>query len=300
MTGDGKKSKKITKNKQSTASATASSAKSDMSDADTTDSESITRSDLEKILAKHLEPLKKSLNETIIKLQSDIDEIRAIADNALKLAQENEKKIDSLKQENNALKNQLADNTIHINSLEEKIESRTNRQLRKTLVFKGIPEKITTENTPGTSTKKRKGESWNETKDILSKTISEICDIHISDARGMIERCHRSNNSKNYKGTGPRQIFAAFHDWNDSEYVIEEFRQNNIDNPTCNIYGEQKFGPMTTMRRSQALLLRKQLKGEGLITSGYVAFPAKLMVKQQNGDYYMEKDFSKVAVTMNS
>ena len=205
--------------------------------------------------------------------------------------------IQQLRDENNALKNQLANNKTNITILEEQIESRTNRQLRKTLVFKGIPE------TPkeATGSKKRTGESWAETEEIVRKKMAEICNISEEASYRYIERCHRANNSKNYKGSGPRPIFAAFYDWKDSEFVINEFRKNNINDPTCRISAEQKFGPMTTMRRNQALVLRKKLKEEGTIVSGYVAFPARLMVKKPGGDnYYEEKDFSKVPVNTRS
>jgi len=254
---------------------------------------------------KHLEPIQKTIDETIEKLCSDIDNIKLIADNAFKLAQENQKVISQLRQENNALKNQLADNKTHINLLEEKIESRTNRQLRKTLVFKGIPEKTSPPKTSGSKrtgeNKQKTGESWDDTRKLLADKIANICVMRKEDASRIIERCHRSNNSKNYKGTGPRPIFAAFFDWNDSEWVKSEFRKNNINDPSCRTYAEQKFGPFTTMRRSQALLLRKKLKEEGTIVSGYVSFPAKLMVKKPGGEnYYLEKDFSQLPVNSNS
>ena len=38
------------------------------------------------------------------------------------------------------------------------------------------------------------------------------------------------------------------------------------------------YGRLTSKRRNLAFLKRKSLKEQGLITSGYVAFPAKLMV----------------------
>ena len=93
-----------------------SSISSDMSDEETKPSSDliITRANLEEnleaLFLKHLEPIQKTIDETIKKLCSDIDNIKLIADNAFKLAQENQKVISQLRQENNALKNQLADN----------------------------------------------------------------------------------------------------------------------------------------------------------------------------------------------
>ena len=46
---------------------------------------------------------------------------------------------------------------------------------------------------------------------------------------------------------------------------------------------------------------RKRLKSNGTIMSGYVDFPARLMVRDSNASgakYYMKKDFSKEPVTL--
>ena len=112
----------------------------------------------------------------------------------------------------------------------------------------------------------------------------------------MIKRCHRANPNPNYRGSGPRPIFAAFYDWKDSEFVKSEFRKNNMNKPSCRIYAEQKYGPKTTMRRNLAMMMRKQLKNDSEITNGYVAYPARLMVKTSNikgAKYTCKKDFSK-------
>ena len=68
-----------------------------------------------------------------------------------------------------------------------------------------------------------------------------------------------------------------------------------MNNPGCHIYCEEKFGPKTTQRRNQAMIMRKQLKENGKIFNGYVAYPARLMVKTSNarGDkYILEQYFS--------
>ena len=59
------------------------------------------------------------------------------------------------------------------------------------------------------------------------------------------------------------------------------------------------YGPLTSARRNLAFQKRKQLKEEGLITSGFVAFPARLMVNTPGEFnrfgkklYKMNEDFS--------
>ena len=54
---------------------------------------------------------------------------------------------------------------------------------------------------------------------------------------------------------------------------------------------------MTTRRRNMALAERKRLKEAGELVSGYVAFPAKLMVKKHGDkEYKLHTDFSRSKV----
>ena len=60
---------------------------------------------------------------------------------------------------------------------------------------------------------------------------------------------------------------------------------------------------MTSKRRSLDMLERKKLKDNNEIVSGYVAFPARLMVKtsnRQGSKYKLHKDFSKEKVSFKN
>ena len=172
--------------------------------------------------------------------------------------------------------------------MEERIEDRTNRQLRKTLVFRGIEEDATDK------------ETWEKTKNKVAEAVEEASDGDISqdDAYDMLERVHRAAPNPHYKGTAPRPIFAAIYYWPDAERLVEVFRKANIAKATtyaCDF----KYGPLTSKRRGLAFKERKKLKDEGTIISGYVAFPARLMVKTSNREgakYHLHKDFSKEKV----
>ena len=61
---------------------------------------------------------------------------------------------------------------------------------------------------------------------------------------------------------------------------------------------EQKFGPLTTWRQNHALEICKTLKNSGIITNGYVSYPAKLMVKYRKADtkYTLHHDYSDTEV----
>ena len=56
--------------------------------------------------------------------------------------------------------------------------------------------------------------------------------------------------------------------------------------------------PDTQYRQNQAMILRREMKDAGTISAGYVAYPAKLMVKFNKNDkkYVCHKDFSKIPV----
>ena len=267
----------------------------------------ITKADLDILLKNQLKEIQASYNETIEKLQATIDRTALLAENATKRVQELENELDKtktevsvLKGENKRLKEKVNNVSSNQHSLEERIEDRTNRQLRKTLVFRGIPEQPSTA-TDGAETATHKTESWQETKDLLANQISEICALPKPDAAAMLERAHRSAPNPRYKGTAPRPIYVALFDWNQSQLCIEKFRQHNITNKNSKILCEQKYGPITTQRRNQAMMMRKELKDSGEIVAGYVAFPARLMAKtshREGSKYTMVRDFSREPVTL--
>ena len=168
-------------------------------------------------------------------------------------------------------------------NIEETIESRTNRQCRKSLVFKGIPEQA--------------NETWESTENLLAKEISSCRQISLSDARDLLERVHRGHPSNDATDNRPRPIFAALYDWKECELTKEAFRKRNI-NDGGSIYCEQKFGPLTTARRNLAMKLRKRLMQEGSISRGFVRFPEQLMVRTEAGSRYrLQEDFSKVKIS---
>ena len=232
--------------------------------------------------------------ETVVKLEQTIEENKSEID-ALK-SQINDYKQEGLKQKHDidSLKSDISDlkaNFIYvekrcntavdkIKSLEERIESRTNKQLRKTLVISGLKEKAS--------------ETWDQTRRLVAKAISEnIKTLDYHSAYDMFERVHRGPSTKNPMKKGQRDIFAAVHEWDDCEYLVDKFRNLNSRNRDLKLYISYKYGPLTTRRRNSALKERKRLLNENAIAGGYVAFPARLFVKYQNdGVYEFLEDFS--------
>ena len=162
--------------------------------------------------------------------------------------------------------------------VEENIEEMTNRQLRKTLVFYGVPE-----------TNEEK--DWKATDSLLSKKLSDVLEVDISTAENMIDRCHRGG--KKVQGK-PRRIFAAMKNWKDCETIIKSFRQKRAG------IVDHKFGPLTTRRRQLALKKRYELKNSGQSVSGFLAYPARLMGrKDANSGYELIEDFSKTRIVFS-
>ena len=267
----------------------------------------VTEDKLKAILSEHLkvqkEELIKEFKKEINALAVKVETIKKTADDALTLAKQNEeniKRIDAevkllttqygtLKTDNDNLKTSSDAKDLTIKSLESKLEDSTNRHMRKTLVIKGVKE--------------LDNETWKMTESVLAKTISQATDgdVEESEAANMIERAHRSKPNRQKKGR--RDIFVKFYSWKDSEYVKEQFARKNIKDRKFKTYCEQKYGPLTTARRNEALKARKELKSSGEITRGFVAFPAKLMVKlpddSRDAKYRVHKDYSNIEISQD-
>ena len=252
--------------------------------------------------------LRTVINNKFSVIFKKIDEVRCTANEALKIAKRTEdqvakfvaansssfddlkSKVDALVAVNDELKIGMETQIIKFHVLEKRLEDQTNRNSRKSLVFKGIPE--------------RGHESWDDTRDILAEVISKHADVRNDEAFNMIERCHRSSlkhqqQSRSNQKKGKRNVYCAFHSWDDSQFVLERFRRACVKGGNGGVYVEQKYGTITTARRNHALSIRKGLKADGTITNGYISYPARLMVKYRPGDarFTMHEDFSEMEVS---
>ena len=93
----------------------------------------------------------------------------------------------------------------------------------------------------------------------------------------MLERVHRGRKSQH--STGPRNIYAKFYSWKDSELLKQLFMDLGKTHPKLKIRCEQMYSPDLTKRRNLALIERKTL-----IKNKKITFPAKLMVKKMKTD----------------
>ena len=168
-----------------------------------------------------------------------------------------------------------------LDQVKERLEERTNRQLRQTLVIKGVKELP-------------REETWEQTKQLLASAISKNVNTTYKNAYAMLNRVHRSRPTQNHQKRGQRDIYANVYSWEHCDRLVNDFRMLNVRGES-NIRIEFKYGPLTTNRRIQAMERRKVMKTAGDIVSGYVAYPARLMVKAiGHSKYSMIEDFSRV------
>ena len=250
-----------------------------------------------------LPKISEAISEKLCELTSKVADIENISDKNSKDIFIIQSEISMLKQESSEQKDiinsllitnaELEQKVLEIDSkktqkkiddLSELIEERTNRQLRQTLVFKGRREV--------------KYENWDKTTSLLAKTFSSILEnCNYDQAYDMINRAHRSPMNEDKKNM--RDIYVNINYWSDCEEIVDAFRKKNINDNNFGIHVSYKYGPLTTARRSEALKMRKELKSEGVIKSGYVKYPAKLMVRYEtDGPYVQLEDFSKMKVTL--
>ena len=176
--------------------------------------EYFTKDELKTIVQELLDSQTADLRSIVESLQTELEETRNIATGALRRVEECEASIVKLENENESLKKELTtlENADQFKEIEERIEDRTNRQLRNTLTFKGITDDP--------------NETWAQTENKLVDTFKKA-GIPASNAVNMIERAHRGRPNK--EKTGPRPIYARFFSWKDSEQ-IKKLKLKNIAN----------------------------------------------------------------------
>ena len=118
--------------------------------------------------------------------------------------------------------------------------------------------------------------------------FADLMGVSHDEAKLMIDRCHRGGKPKYYKEKNKiRPIYAAMMRWDKCEALVKAAREQN------EYYIDYKCGPLTTIRRNQALKMRKEMKRSGQVTSAFLKFPALLMGKRPGQEKYeVIRDFS--------
>ena len=226
----------------------------------------ISEKKLREMLEEHRKLIADEFKLQIENLKTELKETQYTLNVTNKIATDNANEIVQLKSELESLKeNQEV--------LKNQVDDLTNRNMRKTIIFRGVSE------VPH--------ENWAATEQILVDLLVRQLNVAPETASRMIERAHRGKrtNNNNNKQTPP-PIYAKFYDWKDSQLVLDRFKKLNFTQKNLNIFTDQMYSPFLTARRNQALIERKSLKESGTIVSGYVAYPANLMVKKTGDKGY--------------
>ena len=213
-------------------------------------------------------------NDIIETLQNDIQLVKSTNEELTSANKSLEAKLTSLE-------NFQVSTVESFRQLEEKLEDRTNRQLRQTIIVKGLPEKV--------------NEKWADTRNILAKHVSKFYKMDFKDAYVLFERVHRGGgNGYQDRKKGKRDIYALCRKWDDSEFLVwNSFDANKSKPKKDRVVIEYKYGPLTSQRRGEAMKMRKEILEEKAYKNAYVKFPALLMARKDGEDKYsLIKDFS--------
>ena len=235
-----------------------------------------------------------SIIDSISENKKAIDEASKTATQAYEIAIEHsatllklEERISELEKTNDDLKQNETLQEKKISTLQVRLEGQTCRNTRTTIIIRGIPAS-------------KEKEKWHETRKSVCTALSKAFKLNYKEVDQMIERIHRrpkspTDDNNNNDKRQETVIDAKFYDWNDSERILRLSRKYS---KTSKIFIDQRYGPDTTWRRNQALLVRKDLVANEEIVSGFVKYPAKLMVKRNAADehYALFQDFSDLTI----
>ena len=141
--------------------------------------------------------------------------------------------------------------------------------MRNNLIIKNIPEEDQ--------------ETWDISKNKVGEILESISGVDRNKITEGIERAHRGGKKKADKR---RNIYIRFYSWDDAEYYFQKFKSLAMKKHHFNYKIDRQYSKKLTSRRNEAMLERKRLLDSKQIVSGYVDFPAKLLVKKSVNTRY--------------
>lgn len=239
----------------------------------------ITIKEIENLLDKQKKSIITEIQSKIEDLSSELNRKLTNLGNRIAVIETVTTELQANSSSHDVLIKQLEEKTdqlyIRNQELETQLEDQINRSLRKTLIVRGIKEDD-------------KEETWQKTEELLADLLQRHLQIAKEDGIKMIDRAHRGGRmSKN-----GRPIYVKFKAWKDSQQVLNGFTKQRIRNTNMNIKIDQMYSKKLTERRNLAMQERKILVETEQIVSGYINFPAKLMIKKAGTPkYILYKEF---------
>ena len=177
------------------------------------------------------------------------------------------------------LREELESRDKKIDMLEREIDDLRNQSMRKTLVFRGLPEKA------------EGADTWENVRKFLLKFLA-LYDPEF--ARLSIDRAHHSARKidpRKSKSPRPRPVFAEFVSWQDASRVLTMAAKigktpYEFEGHEYKISVEQMVSKSVMEKRQTALKVRKYLMNENPNWLASLRFPAILMVKESKETQY--------------
>ena len=232
-----------------------------------------TLQEIEKLLDAKLENLRAQITTDIEnKLQQKIDEnARNISGNATSIEGQAQQ-IETLKEQHKIEVDEL---TSQLKKLTDDLDEQVNRSMRSNIVVKGLPEDPE--------------EDWSVTKSKLCDFLATLSTETPQLIYERIDRAHRGGKRSDDK---PRNIYVNFVKSVDANYFVDQFvksrvkkSKNNLNNSSSpQVRIDHQYSKALEDRRNLAMIERRKLLDTKKIAMGHVAYPAKLLVKDNAKD----------------
>ena len=232
----------------------------------------------ERIVEKHDETNKRidEKHENLVRLLANCEKK---ADEAITTANDNKTEILKLKSQIEVITTSITEKTNRINLLEDTLNDQIDRNLRSTLIIRGLPKKAD-ENT------------WDDTANVFADYMAQKLNWN-NNSRNMlfqdIERIHRgkeNENSANHRSKIPA-IYVKFHSWKTAQNILKEIIKAN-KSKMISISAQQMYSKSTQAKMDEANKVRLELKNneEQRTWATYVKYPGILMVKKSGERKY--------------
>ena len=235
-------------------------------------SKNVTLNELDNILGDRLGELERSLTANIAEIVSknvaQSFEQRwgaQIQQNADDIGR-NSAAIAELTARVEALEREKGESEKTIQTLHNDLDDVKNRNMRNNLIIKGLPESSNGEK--------------EDTRAVVINYLAELAEQDEAEIEDVVDRCHRggrknNNNNNNNINNKPRNIYMNFTSSRHVDFYIQKARTQKSEYKL-----ERQFTKPVQDRRNAAMLHRRTLLDNKEITSGYLEYPATLMVKK--------------------
>ena len=241
--------------------------------------------DLTKTLQKHFDDTYgariKQIATNVEQITANVDRLDNFEQRIAELERKSilkDEKIAELERNSTQKDNDIRALRLENETLKSDLDDQVNRGMRNNLIIKGIPEEDK--------------EDDEATRKIVCEALATLTTEYAADdIEDLLDRTHRGGkrqrNNQGPEPARPRNIYMNFI----SSFHVDHFMKAvRTEKPYFKL--ERQFSKPVTDRRNLAMLERRKLLTNKQIKSGYLEYPARLMVKSDGDENYrLHKDF---------